>query len=112
MKTGLKFTQLSFVSAIDWLANNVIEVVYRLYSYETNDNAVIRVKLDRAKPEVDSVSGIYATADWHERETAEMFGIKYPIICGAMYLIGEPKLTAAVSNAGRMGNLTAGNYPN
>ncbi len=40
----------------------------------------------------------------------EMFGIKYPIICGAMYLIGEPKLTAAISNAGGMGNLTAGNY--
>ncbi|HQO39178.1 MAG TPA: nitronate monooxygenase [Spirochaetota bacterium] len=40
----------------------------------------------------------------------EMFGIKYPVICGAMYLVGEPKLTAAVSNAGGMGNLTAGNY--
>ncbi|HPS58598.1 MAG TPA: nitronate monooxygenase [Spirochaetota bacterium] len=40
----------------------------------------------------------------------EMFGIKYPVICGSMYLVGEPKLTAAVSNAGGMGNLTAGNY--
>ncbi|MCL1833934.1 MAG: nitronate monooxygenase [Leptospirales bacterium] len=40
----------------------------------------------------------------------DMFGIKYPIICGAMYLVGEPKLTAAISNAGGMGNLTAGNY--
>ena len=40
----------------------------------------------------------------------EMFGIKYPVICGAMYLVGEPKLTAAISNAGGMGNLTAGNY--
>jgi nitronate monooxygenase len=39
-----------------------------------------------------------------------MFGIKYPVICGAMYLVGEPKLTAAISNAGGMGNLTAGNY--
>ena len=42
----------------------------------------------------------------------EMFGIKYPVICGAMYLLGNPKLTAAVSNAGGMGNLTAGNYKN
>lgn len=40
----------------------------------------------------------------------EMFGIRYPVICGAMYLVGEPVLTAAVSNAGGMGNLTAGNY--
>lgn len=40
----------------------------------------------------------------------EMFGIRYPIICGAMMWISKPKLCAAVSNAGGMGNLTAGNY--
>ncbi len=39
-----------------------------------------------------------------------MFGIKYPIICGAMMWLCKPKLCAAVSNAGGMGNLTAGNY--
>lgn len=39
-----------------------------------------------------------------------MFGIKYPIICGAMQWLGKPRLCAAVSNAGGMGNLTAGNY--
>lgn len=40
----------------------------------------------------------------------EMFGIKYPIICGAMMWLCKPNLCAAVSNAGGMGNLTAGNY--
>ncbi|MCE5210316.1 MAG: nitronate monooxygenase [Deltaproteobacteria bacterium] len=40
----------------------------------------------------------------------EMFGIKYPIICGAMMWLCKPQLCAAVSNAGGMGNLTAGNY--
>jgi NAD(P)H-dependent flavin oxidoreductase YrpB (nitropropane dioxygenase family) len=40
----------------------------------------------------------------------EMFGIQHPIICGAMMWISKPKLCAAVSNAGGMGNLTAGNY--
>lgn len=40
----------------------------------------------------------------------EMFGIKYPIICGAMMWLCQPKLCAAISNAGGMGNLTAGNY--
>ena len=45
-----------------------------------------------------------------QTKITEMFGIKYPIICGAMYLLGEPILTAAISNAGGMGNLTAGNY--
>ena len=41
----------------------------------------------------------------------EMFGIEYPIICGAMMWLCRPKLCAAVSNAGGMGNLTAGNFP-
>ncbi len=40
----------------------------------------------------------------------EMFGVKYPIICGAMMWLCKPKLCAAVSNAGGIGNLTAGNY--
>ncbi|HQI81642.1 MAG TPA: nitronate monooxygenase [Deltaproteobacteria bacterium] len=40
----------------------------------------------------------------------EMFGIRYPVICGAMMWLCTPKLCAAVSNAGGMGNLTAGNY--
>jgi NADH:quinone reductase (non-electrogenic) len=40
----------------------------------------------------------------------EMFSIKYPIICGAMMWLCKPKFCAAISNAGGMGNLTAGNY--
>ncbi len=40
-----------------------------------------------------------------------MFDIEYPIICGAMMWLCTPKLCAAISNAGGMGNLTAGNYP-
>ncbi len=40
----------------------------------------------------------------------EMFGIEYPIICGAMMWLATPPLCAAISQAGGMGNLTAGNY--
>ncbi|HOO70482.1 MAG TPA: nitronate monooxygenase [Spirochaetota bacterium] len=41
----------------------------------------------------------------------EMFGVEYPIICGAMYWLCVPQLCAAISNAGGLGNLTAANYP-
>ena len=41
----------------------------------------------------------------------DLYGIKYPIICGAMMWLGKPDLTAAVSNAGGMGTLTAAIYP-
>jgi nitronate monooxygenase len=40
----------------------------------------------------------------------EMLGIKYPIICGGMLWLCKPELCAAVSNAGGLGNITAGNY--
>jgi NAD(P)H-dependent flavin oxidoreductase YrpB (nitropropane dioxygenase family) len=40
----------------------------------------------------------------------DMFGVKYPIFCGAMMWLSIPPLCAAISEAGGLGNLTAGNY--
>lgn len=40
----------------------------------------------------------------------ELFGIKYPIICGGMLWLATPTLCAAISNAGGLGNITAANY--
>lgn len=77
LKNELGFSQLSFVTAVDLMAANHIEMVYRLFSYETRSEVVIKVKLDRVKPEMETISGIFKTADWHERETAEMFGVNF-----------------------------------
>jgi len=40
----------------------------------------------------------------------EMLGIEYPILCGGMMRLAYPGLCAAISNAGGLGNLTAGNF--
>jgi len=40
----------------------------------------------------------------------EMLGIKHPVICGGMLWLCKPELCAAISNAGGLGNVTAGNY--
>jgi NAD(P)H-dependent flavin oxidoreductase YrpB (nitropropane dioxygenase family) len=40
----------------------------------------------------------------------ELFGIKHPIMCGGMMWLAKPELCAAISNAGGLGDLTAGNY--
>src|SRR5665647_3930945 len=40
----------------------------------------------------------------------KMLGIKHPIICGGMLWLCKPDLCAAISNAGGLGNVTAGNY--
>ncbi len=42
---------------------------------------------------------------------SEFLNVEYPIICGAMTWVSEPKLVAAVSNAGGLGCLAGGNSP-
>ncbi len=72
------FDMLSCLTGIDNGAEaNTMEVVYNLYSIPFNHHVMLKVILPREKPEVDSVAAIWRTANWHERETAEMFGIKF-----------------------------------
>jgi len=40
----------------------------------------------------------------------KLFNIKHPVMCGGMMWLAKPELCAAISNAGGLGNLTAGNY--
>jgi NADH-quinone oxidoreductase subunit C len=72
-----RFDFMPFMTAIDRPAESRMEVIYRLFSYETKASAVVRAKVGRASAAVDTVSDIYRTAEWHEREAAEMFGITF-----------------------------------
>lgn len=40
----------------------------------------------------------------------ELFDIQHPVMCGGMMWLAKPGLCSAISNAGGLGNLTAGNY--
>ncbi|KAF0095536.1 MAG: NADH-quinone oxidoreductase subunit C [Puniceicoccaceae bacterium 5H] len=70
---------LTDVTAIDWYEESPrFVVVYHLFS--TQQARYIRVAtpcLDDNEPSVPTVSGIWPTADWHERETYDMFGIQF-----------------------------------
>lgn len=75
------FDLLSDVTAIDWAegASPRFTAVYHLYS--TTTNAAVRVATpctgDDAAPTVPSVVPLWPGANWHERETYDMFGIKF-----------------------------------
>ena len=71
------FDFLTFVSAIDRPADSRLELIYRLFSHTSKVALVVRVLLPRDGARIDTVSDIYRTAEWHERETAEMFGIVF-----------------------------------
>ncbi len=84
---GLEF--LSWLSAIDWAnepavgdeLDEPVEERYELLCAISNlyDGrlVIISTDLDHESPSVDSLVDVYAGANWHEREAAEMFGIDF-----------------------------------
>jgi NADH-quinone oxidoreductase subunit C len=65
------------VTAVDWKKREPrFDVVYHFYSFSKNDR--IRVKCGAADgQEVPSIASVYLAADWSERETWDMFGIRF-----------------------------------
>ena len=65
------------VTAVDWKKREPrFDVVYHFYSFSKNDR--IRVKCGAADGEaVPSIASVYLAADWSERETWDMFGIRF-----------------------------------
>lgn len=74
-------TYFDFLSSITGLDNgpekDSFEVVYNLYSIPFDHSLTLKVSLPRSldKPTIDSVSDIWRTANWQEREIYDMFGI-------------------------------------
>jgi NADH-quinone oxidoreductase subunit C len=72
----LSFDFLSFVTSVDW--KDRFEVVYYLVSTAYKHKLVLKVNVtDRNHPEVPSVTGIWVTADWQEREIFDLMGIRF-----------------------------------
>lgn len=69
------FDILLSVCGVD--TTDAFEVVYHFYSTETGDKTIIKSVLERNNPSVESVSSVYKTADWHERETFDLLGIEF-----------------------------------
>ena len=72
----LNFTSLAAISGVDY--ETYFEVVYHLDRWD-GDATVIQVHIkleDRQNPKVPSVTSIWGSANWHERELFDLFGIK------------------------------------
>ncbi|MBI4963322.1 MAG: NADH-quinone oxidoreductase subunit C [Desulfomonile tiedjei] len=77
----LAFNFLSFVAGVDRYPKTPrFEMVYQLSSLTRRHRFRIKALVEESEPGsaiIDSVFSIWPTADWHERETAEMFGITF-----------------------------------
>ncbi|HPC02340.1 MAG TPA: NADH-quinone oxidoreductase subunit C [Syntrophales bacterium] len=75
---GLAFRFLSDLCGVDLHpAVPRFRVVYHLFSPVTGNRLRLKVPLGEQDPVVDSVTGIWETADWHERECYDLFGIRF-----------------------------------
>ena len=72
----LYFDMLSCITGIDnGPGADTMEVAYNFYSIPFNHHLMVKVSILRSNPEIDTLTKIYKTADWHERELYDMFGI-------------------------------------
>ncbi|MSR53098.1 MAG: NADH-quinone oxidoreductase subunit C [Gemmataceae bacterium] len=92
---SLKFDLLNSITGVDYLETDAkklakagfephLEVVYHLTSFTYKNRFTFKLILPRWKediegqlPEVPTVSGVWGTADWHERETFDLCGITF-----------------------------------
>ena len=72
------FDMLSCITGIDnGLEAGTMEVIYNLYSIPFHSSLMLKVILPRENPEVESLSSIWKSANWMEREVFDMYGIQF-----------------------------------
>ncbi|MFI5839590.1 NADH-quinone oxidoreductase subunit C [Catenuloplanes sp. NPDC051500] len=83
---ALRFELCSSVSGVDYLGSDErrLHVTYQLTSLTFRRRVRLEVAVTPDAPEVPSVTAVYPTADWQERETYDMFGVIFA---------GHPNLT-------------------
>jgi NADH-quinone oxidoreductase subunit C len=59
------------------VATGDLGIAYHLYSYAQRHKFTVRVRVPRAVPELPTVSAVWPTAAWHEREAFDLFGIRF-----------------------------------
>ncbi len=75
---GLRFELLSSVSGVDYLGRERrLHAVYHLTSMTYRRRLRMEAAVSVEDPHVPSVTPVYPTADWQERETFDMFGIVF-----------------------------------
>ena len=74
----LRYDLLVDLAGMDYLGREPrFEVVYNLHSFSDNKRLRIKVPIDERDPQIQTVSSLWAGANWYEREVWDMFGIRF-----------------------------------
>ncbi|NJL33115.1 MAG: NADH-quinone oxidoreductase subunit C [Chloroflexaceae bacterium] len=77
-EADLQYTLLENLCGVDYLGRLPrFEVVYHLFSFQNAHRLCLKVGVPEEHPVVPSVTSVWPTANWHERETYDMFGIVF-----------------------------------
>lgn len=72
----LEFVMCKDVTAVDWATRkNRFTVVYHVYSFKNNFRLRLKCNIAEEPPKIDTVSLVWPSANWYERETYDMYGI-------------------------------------
>ena len=77
-RDDLSFDYLLDISSVDNFGNEPrFEIVYELYSMTLQVHLRLKLNVSEDDPTVDTVSDIWPTANWHEREIFDMMGLRF-----------------------------------
>jgi NADH-quinone oxidoreductase subunit C len=78
LKYDQQFVRLSTVTAVDRCpAEPRFEVVYHLHSIVRNERVRLKCRLMGESPAIESVTSVWRSANWYEREVFDLFGIRF-----------------------------------
>jgi NADH-quinone oxidoreductase subunit C len=73
-----RYNLLMDMAGVDYLGREPrFEVVYHLYSLHYNSRLRLKVRVAESDALVPSVTSVWSTANWHEREAFDMLGIRF-----------------------------------
>jgi NADH-quinone oxidoreductase subunit C len=78
LRDELDFDMLMDLTAVDYLGENPrFEMVYHFYSTGKNSRIRIKARVSEDSPEIDSVTPLFVSANWMEREVFDLYGIRF-----------------------------------
>ena len=83
----LFFDFLRAQTGVDYPDDESIEIVLHLFSYKHRHSLVLKTRVNRIEPKLETVCGVWPAANWYEREIWDLLGV---------YFVGHPDLRRLV----------------
>jgi NADH-quinone oxidoreductase subunit C len=77
VRDTLGYEYLSNITAVDYLADGVIEVVYHFYHLDGGPALAIKTRVPRVQTAVPSLTPVWPGADLQEREAFDLYGVDF-----------------------------------